>query len=474
MLSTNNNVAPGVVKSTELLIDSHLQQRAAEKNQSLQYFLYALPYVGATFLWTPTISVLNGIYAKYFGLGLAAIAFVTFVARVVDAVCDPLVGYLSDKSRAKGVGRKQWVLVGAILIIISAHYLYSPPVPAPFGYFAFWYIAFYLSWTILDIPHAAWGTEIARSYQERTTIYSFRIGLHYTGVVFFYAIPFLPIFATSEYSPYVLRTGVLIGGAILLVSVLISTWSAPEGEFIVHRTEVDGFSQLVRSVTHNKPLLILGISFFFAGIAIGMWGGLLFIFLDSYLGFGRKVASVYLISAIIGTISIPFWQLLMKRTNKVVGWACSAIVFGLLVLVYPVINPASNWLVPTSVTAMLYAVLACQQIAVLSILGDIVDYGTLKFGRDRSAVYFSFYTLMFKINLGLGGGASLAIAGYFGFDPSKATNSSMAEFGLRLAFAWIPFVLMLLSIVFIALTPINPRRHEVIRKRISALQGRCS
>ena len=82
---------------------------------------YSLPLLSLDFLVAPIMSILQGIYAKYYGLELTAIASVLIIARVFDGVSDPLIGYWSDRMRA----RKPFVLAGGALFIVCAYFLFS-------------------------------------------------------------------------------------------------------------------------------------------------------------------------------------------------------------------------------------------------------------------------------------------------------------------------------------------------------------
>ena len=67
----------------------------------LKTIAYSLPLIGMALLNIPTAAILSAIYAKHYGLSLAAIATVMLVARMFDAVTDPLIGYYSDRRRVK-------------------------------------------------------------------------------------------------------------------------------------------------------------------------------------------------------------------------------------------------------------------------------------------------------------------------------------------------------------------------------------
>ena len=95
----------------------------------VQYLAYVSPMLMLAFLWAP-MGIVQGIYAKYFGVTLTAIASVFFIASLFDAVTDPLVGYFSDRYQIVLGSRKPFVLVGGLLFLLSSYFLYVPLDPS--------------------------------------------------------------------------------------------------------------------------------------------------------------------------------------------------------------------------------------------------------------------------------------------------------------------------------------------------------
>ena len=81
---------------------------ASQRGKSIfiKAFAYAIPSIGMALISSPVTPVLGGIYAKHFGLSLAAIASVMLIARIFDAVTDPVIGYYSDRWRIRTGSRK--------------------------------------------------------------------------------------------------------------------------------------------------------------------------------------------------------------------------------------------------------------------------------------------------------------------------------------------------------------------------------
>ena len=142
--------------------------------------------------------------------------------------------------------------------------------------------------------------------------------------------------------------------------------------------------------------------------------------------------------------------------------------FVILIAAMGVLQPGVGFWPPLILMCAFYFANGCAHVVAPSILADTVDYGKLKFGGDRAGTYFSFFALLGKVSGGLGAGASLAIAGLFDYDPALPDNTAQAIFGLKLAFAAAPVLLIAASLAFILMTPITKRRHEIISNRLRA------
>ena len=426
---------------------------------------YALPLFALNFSVAPIMSILQGIYAKYYGLELTAIASVLLIARIFDGVTDPLIGYFSDRARS----RKPMVLAGGGLFVISAFFLFSPPENVSVVYFLFWYLAFYLSLTLFDIPHLSWGSELAPGYDERSRLYTLRAGFLIVGQSVFYMLPYLPMLPGNEFTPDTLRLAVFMSAALTLISLswmarAVPTGISPENT----RKSQENMLSMLRAIYRNKPLLIFVAAQSLSGLGMGMWIGLLFIYLDSYLQLGEGAAVFFLLGNICSFASLALWLRYANHAGKPMAWATSIVVFAVLIAIMGLLTPGVGFWIPLTLICGIYVASGCAHVVAPSILADTIDYGKLKFGGERAGTYFSFYTLLGKLNGGLGVGAALAIAGLYQYNPALTEHSKESIFGLKLGFAGVPVILILASLIFIRLTPITKKRHELIQRRLTA------
>ena len=447
---------------------------------AFQAVSYGLPLLSVSFLMGP-ITLLQGIYAKHFGVALTTIAAVLLIARIFDAVIVPVIGYCADRYQARHGNRKPFVLAGAVLFIISGWFLFVPfgfdPEQAnssvSAGYFLVWFLAFYLGYTLFEIPHIAWGGELATTAQEKNTVYSIRTCCALLGALLFFAMPLLPWFETAEFTPQTLKWSVLVAGLLMLPLVYLCLRYVPNRPALLadtphcRQTQKETPRVVIDALFTNKPFLILTAAYVCTGFGSGMYFTLLFIFADSYLDLGRNFALVFATSFGLSIVSLRVWFLLANRWGKQVTWITGMALVTIGTFGIGFLSPQSTgWCELFLCMALISSGYGAFNIMVASLLSDVVDYGTWKFGTDRAATYFSFYTFVNKAVNALGGGLVLFIAGWVGFDPTATSHSDTAIGGLRLAGAWIPALCILLSIFFIARIPMTARRHEIIRRSL--------
>lgn len=428
---------------------------------------YAVPSAGGYFFYIPMWSILPGIYAEYFGLSLAAIAGIVLFVRLFDGFIDTGIGYLSDWLRAQGGSRKVWVVAGSLGTIAACYFLFQPPQPVTTTYYLVTLMAYFLAFTVSEIPHLTWGSELTLDYHRRAQVFGVRFMLSRLGILSFYALPLLPFYASTSYTPEILQDAVLIGAVMTVAGLVWMLVAAPAG-IAIHTAREDSWRLIRDSLVGNKPLLMYFAAYGCMGLAGGMWYGLVYFYLDRYLGLGDKVAMMFLVGTVVGAISTPAWLKLIRKTSKSTVWATGVALFVCQMVGVSLLVPGSVWWLAFALVIVTNLFFTCNDVAAMAIMGDIVDYGKLKFHKDRGATYFGFKILVFKVGLGVGGAVALGTAGAFGFNPASDVHSGMSVLGLKLGFAGLPMIFALIGLFFILRTPIGPRRHRIIQRRIES------
>ncbi len=438
---------------------------------------YAAPSFAQSFIHGPAVSVLQGIYGKFFGLELQEIALVILISRIFDAVNDPVVGYLSDRYRARHGTRKPWLIVGSLIAVVACWFLYVPAGAVTMWTFLFWYLLADVGWTVSEVPYSAWLAELTDDYEERARVTTWRSMGRILGLIAFFGLPIAlsPISGSTEFTPDSLRWAAGLAAVALLGTALLASAVVPNGRAREsgERASSPGVAAAARAVVANRSLLSFTGMFAIGGLGGGIGWGLSFFYIDGYLQLGEQLAGLMVVTIPISLVATPIWGALCRRFGKQQAWAAGNLGAGVASLGYYWIAPGPSAAALLTVTLIVVnSMIVVEAVAGPAVLADVVDYGRLRFGTDHAGSYFAFYTMVQKVNSGIGSALGLAIAGFFGFDATAATQSASGRFGLLLGFSLLPALFLVVAALWIWRFPIDRRRHAVIVKALERRQER--
>jgi Na+/melibiose symporter-like transporter len=427
---------------------------------------YAAPAFSQALIHGPTGAVLQGIYAKQFGLTLQSIALVLLLAGIADAVSNPLIGFASDRYRARFGSRKPWLIGGSLLAAVACWYLYAPTPPVTTIYFGVWLMVAYLAWATSEIPYGAWIAEITLDYNERTRLAAWKASFTYLGAMTFFAIPFLPVFDSTEFTAETLRWTAWVAAVALPAMVALAVVLVPDGATTVSAPQDRESVRLaLRSIARNPPLLLFLAVFTLVALGSGIMNGVLFFYFDSYLHQGHALAGLFAMALPVGAVAVPVWGWSCRRFGKTRAWAMGSAAGTVGILAYGFIPPGpSGTLALGAVMILVVASFTVTAVAAPAVLADVIDYGRLRFGVDHGGTYFSLYVLLNRALTGLSAAIGLTIAAAFGFDPGLTVQTATGHFGLSLAFYLLPAALMAVTIPLLWRFPIDAKRQQTIAR----------
>ena len=435
---------------------------------------YGAPTLAEQLMIAPVFGILTALYAEHTLATLTTIGAMFTIARLFDAVTDPLVGYLSDLTRSRFGPRKPWIAAGALLSMVSIWFYYTPSPQAAGGYFFTWSLLLLLGWTLLVIPYNAWAMELTGDYQDRSRLFAYRNIIGCVGGTLFLIAPLILEHWTgsAQFSMELMRM-IAIGLVILMpLTVGVALYVVPQGKTVA--TEPPSLASLMESLRVNKVMRLYMLITFIGGIASGAYAALEFLYISNYLRLGERYAVIGIVQMLLTMASIPLWLAIVKKFGKHRPWGLSRLGTLLIAPLVILTVPGDSAFLPMLLMVSIVGISnGAHSVAPQAMMADVIDYDTLKTGVNRAGNYFAFVMLLSKATLAIGAGLALALVGLVGYDP-KAANNEAAMTGFMIAFVGMPAVLGVISTILIFKYPIDERRQKIVRKRLEQLAERAA
>jgi glycoside/pentoside/hexuronide:cation symporter, GPH family len=433
--------------------------------------VFAMPALISSILLGPVAGILPTLYAERFGIDLALIGGLLLAARVFDAVIDPAIGYLSDRTRSRFGPRKPWIAAGFAVTLAATMFLFRPLDGAGTAYFLGFLLLLYFGWSLFEIPYVAWALDLSRDSKVRTTINAYRAAALWIGGILFTLAPALVPAAQGRMGFEALGVVALVLLVAAPLAIIAALAWIPQGEVSVTERQ-PRLGELWGSVKHNRAFQVFMIVYFFIGLASGASNTVSFLYISSYMGLGDRFTELFLPATLLGPLMIPVWTMMLRRFDK---YRVTAVGFTIYAAIMPVpwlIAPGPDAFVPMAAFFCALTVFSpLLMIAMPTILGDIIDDDELRTGANRAGQYSAFQSLLAKLAAAASGPLALLLVGLLGFQPGAATNSPAAIEGLRFVHNLLPLLLVLPGVVLLWRFPMTDARHREIAAALRAKLG---
>ncbi|WP_462321620.1 MFS transporter [Halochromatium sp.] len=432
---------------------------------------YSLPSLVTSVAALPMALFIPAFYADELGLPLAAVGAAIAASRVFDVLTDPLIGTLSDRFQTRWGRRKPWMLLGTPLFLVAIWQVFVPGESATIGGLLLWTALLYLGFTLIDLPHRAWGAELSTDYDERSRITSVREALSMAGQVAL--LGFLVVLTTLglEAGAEQLRgiAWLVLVGLPLLVGIAVLT--VPEDRSAGFAHQRLGWRAGLRILVRNPAFgrMVGSVLLFVSGIAIQ--GTLHRLVLADVMG-DESLFPLMLFIENLGTLAaVPAWLWLSVRIGKHQALIAAALWLAVLSLPLALLREGD-----TTLLIMLVAIRGSSFASILflanSIAADVIDVDTLESGEQRSGLFFAAWNMTTKLALALGVLLGTALPAAVGYDPAADTTPADIQARLMLIYGAVPAVMMAAGALFLRGFPVSRERHAEVRAALAAREGR--
>jgi GPH family glycoside/pentoside/hexuronide:cation symporter len=404
------------------------------------------------------------------GLLPAVAAAAIFVGRNWDWVNDPIIGYISDKTRTRWGRRRPFLLFGALPFGLAfALMWWKPPFTgiALAAYFAVAYLLFDTAATFVYMPFYALTPELTDDYDERTSLTTYRM---FFSILASLAAFIIPSAFIGAFRPENAGRVFLMGGIFGLVSALplflVFGGTRERKEFA--EAEPPRILKTLKAAVRNKPLLLsLGI-YLFTWVSVDLMQTILLYFITYCMH--RQEQSPLIMGAIFVTalLALPFWNWAARRWDKKRAFIAGVAFWAAVQLVLISLGPETDLWILLCLCVLAGIGVGAAHVLPWSILPDAVEWDEWKTGERHEGSFYSFVTLAQKVASTIATPLALLLLGIFGYKPGGVAQPPSAVFAIRLITGPIPAVLLCLAIVCAILYPVTRKMHEKILGELEA------
>ncbi len=408
-------------------------------------------------------------YSDVVHIDPALVGTILLVAKLWDAVTDPLFGWISDRTQSRYGKRKIYLIFGTIPFGISFALLWAIPEGmaeiVTIAWLLISFFLFYTFFTVVSVSYYAMTPALTKDYDERTSLTTFRmIG----GCIGFIAGATLPPLIASLF--VVQRIGWMtigiIFGALTILCIYITTFGIKMNkEMDPPPSQMPAISSVL-SCFKNKPFNHLLCQSIITGMSFIIVMSYMSFFIKYQLNMENEISIV--MGLYLGTtlLFLFFWKWVADKWAKGPAYALGLfIAFGVI---------AASFFLPQGKTNLIYLLLiisgfgmSAQMVLPWAMLPDVVEYDELMTGERREGIYYGLRGSFGKISDALGlfiGGWALKLIGFV----PEAIQTKETLLGIRLFFGPIPALLIFISLPLLIWFPIDRKKHAETIVKIKA------
>lgn len=438
-------------------------------------FAYGLPAVGAGYMY-----LLLGLYVMKFSTDVLLIApavmgLIFSASRIWDAISDPLVGYLSDRTRSRWGRRRSWLVASIVPIAAAFIMVFAPPDTLSDGALVAWMavaiIGFYSAMTVFFVPHLSLGAELSKNYHERSRLFGMRHAAYTFGAILSLVTFYFLIRAEQQGTAVVrdLAFQLAVGSSLVMSALIvyagIQLREPAEYQGRVNANPFGAFRDVWQN-PHARLLIIVTFIEHIGSAAIGV----LTLYVAQYVVGAPTLAPLFILCYMVpSTISVPMWIPLSRRYGKVRLWMFSMLLTGVsfgAMFALPFIDSLLAKSIYISVAAIFAGLAAgCGGTISPSVQGDVIDYDEYTTGERKEGSYFAAWNFVHKGGMGV----MLLLTGFVlqfvGFVPNQPQSMSV-QIAMVTLYGLFPLVCYLVGALLFSRFSLDERAHGEIRREL--------
>ncbi len=392
-------------------------------------------------------------YTDVFGLSAAAVGTMFLVTKIIDAVSDPVMGLIADRTNSRWGKFRPYLLWAAIPYGLCGYAMFAGPDLSESGKLVYAYATYtlmMLAYTAINVPYSALMGVISPLSIERTKVASYRFFCAFAAawLIATFVTPLKTILGGGDEALGFRMTMMLF--AFASVALFWITFATTRERVSPVQQETD-IRKDFRAVLSNGPWAVLFLAAVFTLSNVAIRGGTTLYYFKYYVGADDtplfwildKTAVFMSLGTAALLLGILFTKTLCdyfeKRTLLIVLTLLNAVSMA----AFYVTPPDQYWLM-VAINCIGAIIIGPTPALVWAMYADTADFGEWKTGRRTTGLIFSSLQFAQKLGLAIGAGMAGIFLGWFGFVANEV-QSETSLMGIRFLFSVLPAVFAVLS-----------------------------
>ena len=442
---------------------------------------YGFGDMSSSMFWKIFSYYLPFFYSNIFGLRLDQVALLLVITRIWDAVSDPMMGILADRTHTRWGKYRPYLLLMAAPFALCGILLFTTPNASPTVKLVWAYVTYILMMTVytgINVPYGAMLGVMTDDSDTKTVLSSFRMFFAYGGsfIALFCWEPLCNVLGGYDTSAGWQHAMFVIATACLILFLLCFGLTREK----LHTVSTVSVGSDLKSLLRNGPWWILigaalcsnlfctirgsVVAYYFSDVigadvhlTLGGW---------SFLFYAGLFLSIGEVCNMIGVaLAVPLAAKLGKKATYMLSFA-SLIVLSILFFYVPVSGSGYWWMLVLQVLVSICTGVLFPM--VWSMYADVSDFAENRDGSASTGLIFSSSSMAQKFGGAFGGAAVMWLLAAFGYDTTAgAVQTPEAINGLKLLMSWIPAAVAALAVVIVFFYPLTREKMEKIQAELA-------
>ncbi|MBN2224785.1 MAG: MFS transporter [Deltaproteobacteria bacterium] len=423
--------------------------------------------------FTVTTVILMIFLTDNVGLSATLAGTALLIGKLWDAVIDPVIGYLSDRTRTRMGRRRPWLLFAALPFAITFALMFRNPGLSSQTSLFIWtllsFMALSTAYPCANIPYNSLLPDLTRDFNERTSVTGYKTVFAVAGTLIGAgaAVPLIGLFSSKDAGYF--GMGVIF--AVLIVISVLSPFFAVKEPPLPTTIPKQGIFSSYRDAFGNRPFVLILTVWMLNTIGVGIvMASMIYYFKYVFLN-EALITPILLVLVLTAVIFVPITvrvsEKIGKRETYIIGMFIAAAAIMTFSFVAHIIG------VTYSAIIIFFAGIGFSTHYILpwSMIPDTIEYDYSRYGTRREGIFYGLWVFVIKV----GGALSGFIVGFmldaFGYIPNLVHQPALSLTGMRLLVGPLTAVFFIAANIVLWFYPINRKAYDEIMAKIRKMES---